>query len=88
MEIVNYEEQPQGSKVLAFFGVYVKSGITYNHYKLIHGKNGTFIASPSKNKGDMDNPNWVPYIEMSQEKKADFDKVVMDLLKPYMKREE
>ena len=86
MEILNYDEAPEGTNLIATFSVYIGPlwGVTYNGIALRNGKHGRFIAIPSKCKEVDGEKKFTPIIEFSKEKKAEFDTKVMELLKGFV----
>jgi hypothetical protein len=85
MEINNFQEEPQGQRVIATFDLYLgpQWGITYKRLKLVKGKHGPFIQMPCYCEETDGQKRFYPYVEMSREKKAVFDAKVMDLIKPF-----
>ena len=86
MEISNYKEFPPGGAILAQFSA-VGQGVTYHRLKVMRSKKGhLFIAFPSykESKDDPQAP-WVPYVEMSRDRKEEFEKKCLLALEPYIK---
>jgi hypothetical protein len=90
MEILNYEECSGGS-TLATFSIYwgPQFGMTFHKWKLIQTKSGSlFVAAPSFSKDTdlMGKKEWFPFIEFSKEKGTDFQKKVLELLQPFLRK--
>lgn len=89
MEILNYDEQPLNSYALAIFDVALGSGLVLGRIKVCRSKNGhLYLQRPSFKKGELNGkPNWAPYdYFVTPEKEKDFNKSVLDLLKPFLDR--
>jgi hypothetical protein len=58
--------------------------MTFKRWKVCRSKKGGYyLASPSySSEGDNGKKHWHPYIEFSGDKKREFDRKVLDLLKP------
>lgn len=85
MEILNWQDGLD--KVVGTFDIYLGSqwGITYKRWRLIRGKKGHFLSAPSYGVDDGNGKKkWFPYIEMSPEKKHNFETKVMELVKPFL----
>lgn len=84
MKIVNYTKNPEGSKIFATFDLYFEtSDCHYRNFKVIRSKNGNFFAcAPSFKQIQTDgSEKYVPYIEFSTQKSAEFYKKILDLLR-------
>jgi hypothetical protein len=90
MEILNFEQQPQGSYELALFDIDFgeKWGMILRRFKLCKSKNGHFYFSSSSYKksdcGADGKPEWKKYADFHGEKGKDFSTSVMEMLKPYI----
>lgn len=89
MEIVNYDEQPQGSYALAIFDIYIPNwkGLILRRWKVCRSKQGhTFVQAPSFKKGEFEGKaQWSPYVDFTGgDNSKDFNKAVLDLLKPFV----
>jgi hypothetical protein len=86
MEILNYQDQPQGSYAIATFDIYFGPawGMTLKNWKLCRSKNGhLFVQGPSYKKGEFEGkPQFAQLIEFNQEKGKEFTTKVLELLKP------
>lgn len=89
MEIENYRAGLEN--VIAIFDVYCgpNSTVRYRNLKLLKSKTGkTFIAYPSFGTDQPDGKKtWTPYISFSKEKQEEFEKKVMEALKPFLAQE-
>ena len=86
MEILNYCEQPPTGNIVAIFSVDLPAaGMTFHKIKLIKSKTGKkFLSFPSwMQEDDMGKKTFFPYIEMTDERKMDFEKKVMAELENY-----
>jgi hypothetical protein len=85
MEIGNYRELNQGAVVAEFSAL--GNGIYFHRMKLMRSRKGhLFLTYPSyRESKDDPNSKWIPFVEMSAEKKADFEKKVFEALKPFVK---
>lgn len=88
MEIQNYDEQPATGPVVAIFDFTIPAlGFTCRRWKLMRSKKGgLFITSPSFSKeGSNGEKVWSKYVEVSENRSRDFQRAVLDALKPYVK---
>lgn len=86
MEILNYREQPIGSKFLAFFDIYLPAlQLTLRNLKLIKSAKGHyFVAFPSFCEDfNASQKKFVPYMEFSKEKAQEFQTKCKELLEEY-----
>lgn len=86
MEIQNYHSGAQGDKVLATFDIYFPKPwcMTWKKWKVLRGKNGSFIVGPSYGEEDGNGgKRFFQYIQLSSEKKTEFEKQLRELLKPF-----
>lgn len=93
MEILNYDEKNASSSVLAEFSIYwgPQYGMTFHKWKLIRSKRGDlFVTGPSYSTEVMDGfvpkKEWHQMIEFSKEKNSAFQKKVLELLEPFMRK--
>jgi hypothetical protein len=79
MKIENYREQPQTSREIARFDVYLDAiNLTLREFRIVRKKDGKgwFIAAPAFKKTQGDKDTWIPYFEWSEAKsKMFFDKL-------------
>jgi hypothetical protein len=90
MEIQNYEEQGKGGPVVATFDFTIPAlGFTCRRWKLMKSKKGgLFVVSPSFAKEDSSgDKTWHKYVEVSEKRSRDFQRAVLDALKPFTKEE-
>lgn len=88
MEIQNYDEQPPTGPVVAIFDFTIPAlGFTCRRWKLMRSKKGgLFIVSPSFSKeGSNGEKVWHKYVEVSEKRSKDFQRAVLDALKPFVK---
>jgi len=88
MKIENYREAGPSDKYIAKFDLYIPAlQMTLHELKLIRSTKGhNFIAMPSFSKEDeFGKKSWFPFIEFSKEKKVEFEKQVMELLKGFVR---
>lgn len=83
MQIENYRQQPETSTTEAYFDVYFpNSQCRYRNLRLIRGKKGKFVAMPCfKVETPEGKPQFLPYVEYSEEKGKEFMRKVYDALK-------
>jgi len=90
MEILNWHDGTFTSNIIGTFDIYLgqKWGVTFKNFKLIFSKKGyPILAFPSYSiQGVGDKKTWIPYIELSPEKRETFTKEVMELVKPFAAR--
>lgn len=91
MEILNYDEQPPGGSSIAVFSVRLpQAGMTFHKIKLIRSKKGNlFLSLPSYGESDPNDPfgkkTYHPYVEMTLDRKTDFQKKVLEALEPFLR---
>ena len=87
MEILNYDEQSPGGNIVAVFSVRLPpAGITFHKIKVIRAKNGKmFVAMPSFMVEEMGQKKFFPYVEMTKERKEDFEKKVLEAIQPFLR---
>ncbi len=88
MQILNYCEQPPTGNIVAIFSVDLPAaGMTFHKLKLIKSKTGKmFISFPSwMEQDDMEKKSFFPYVEMTNERKIEFEKKVMEALEGFLR---
>lgn len=87
MEILNYDEQPAGSKTVALFDIYIPAmDMTLARWKVLRGKDGGhFFVSPSWCKDDAGNKTFHPYVALGEKRRSDFMKQLHEAIKPFLK---
>jgi hypothetical protein len=88
MEILNYREQAAAGNVVAIFDLTIPAlGMIFHNWKLIRAKGGrSFIAGPSYSyEGENGEKKWAQLIEINEKRRADFNKAIMEALKPFLK---
>lgn len=88
MEILNYREQSPTGNVVAIFDLTIPAlGMTFRNWKLLRSKNGhLFPVSPSFSYEDeQGQKKWASLIEVSEKRKSDFNKAVLEALQPYLR---
>lgn len=90
MEILNWKDGTLTSNVVGIFDIYLgpKWGMTFKNFRLIRTKKGSLILGfPSYSiDNEPGKKTWIPYIDLSPEKKEAFTKEVMELVKPFAER--
>lgn len=85
--IENYREQNPSEKYIAIFDIAWPHpfGMTFRNWKLFRNQKGEWISGPAFSTEDAEgNKVWSAYIEFSKEKHKDFQKTVLEALKPYI----
>ncbi len=89
MKIENYREANPNDKFVARFDIFLEDewSTVYHEWKLIRAKKGNlFISGPAYGVDDgMGGKKYFPFIEFTPEKKQNFEKKVMELLKDFMR---
>ncbi len=88
MQILNYQEQPPTGSVAAIFSLYIEGfGMTFHKMKLIRTKKGALmVVFPSfSNPKDDGTKTWHSLVELSENRKTEFNKKVMEALNPFLK---
>jgi hypothetical protein len=88
MEILNYCEQPSNGSIAAIFSLTIPAlGMTFHKVKLIRTKKGgLMIAFPSYSEEQADGTKkWLSLIELSDARKTEFNKKVMEALNPFLR---
>lgn len=87
MKIENYRQGAMGSNILAEFDIYFGEqwGMTFKNWKLIRTRKGGYMLSgPNYSIADDQGiKKWYPYIEFSPEKKHNFEKKILEMLKDF-----
>lgn len=87
MEILNYFEQSALGPVVAIFSVTIPAmGMTFHQIKLIRTKKGgLMVAMPQYSKPQEDGTKtWHTYVELSETRRQEFNKKVMEAIKPFL----
>jgi len=80
MKIENFEKTDGTTKVVAFFDIVIDNwDLTLRHWKLIDGKHGQFVASPSFRKSD---DSFASTVSFSKDKEKGFQENVLKALAP------
>jgi len=90
MQIENYDEQHKGGSIVAVFDLTIPAlGFTCRRWKLIRNKKGgLFVTSPSFSVDDgSGEKTWQKYVEVSESRSREFQKAVLEALKPFLKEE-
>lgn len=90
MQIENYEEQRKGGSVVAVFDLTIPAlGFTCRRWKLMRNKKGgLFVTSPSFSTEDASGQKiWHKYVEVAENRSREFQKAVLEALKPFLKEE-
>lgn len=90
MEILNYEEQLKGSNTIAIFDLVIPAlGLTCRKWKLMRSKaGGLFVTSPSYSTEDgQGTKTWHKYVEVNEKRSREFQRAVLDSLKPFIKED-
>jgi len=90
MEIIDYSEQPPGKSTIAIFGVYLPALCMRIHkFRLIRLKNGKLLLGFPSFRTNSTTPTgnaiYAPYFEFSTEKGQEFERKVMEALKPFLR---
>lgn len=91
MEIIKYEKQLGTGPVAAIFDFVIPAlGFTCRKWKLMRNKKGgLFVSAPSF---ALESPNgdktWIKYVEVSENRSKDFQRALLDALKPFMGSED
>lgn len=91
MEILNYEKQiGMGACVATFDFTIPALGFTCRRWKVMRGKNGgLYITSPSYSVQNASGEKvWHKYVEVSEKRSKDFQRAIMELLKPWLSSDE
>ena len=90
MEILNWRDGTYTGNVIGTFDIYLgpKWGMTFKNFKLIMTKKGyPILAFPSYSiPAEGDKKTWIPYMDLTPEKRESFTKEVMELVKPFAQK--
>ncbi len=87
MEIVDYKDALPGEKHIGEFSIYFHTwGMTFKRWKVRRAAKGhLYVSGPAFGvEQDDGQKKFYPYIEFSKEKKADFERKVLELLQPFI----
>lgn len=87
MQIIDYQPTLPGQYHKAEFSIYFPAwGMTFRRWKLVMSRQGNyFVTSPAfSTEQDDGKRQWHSYIEFSSEKKKDFDRKILEALKPFL----
>lgn len=89
IEIQNFKGGPNGSKIYAYFDVFLpKIQLTLRNFRILKKKDGSgFITAPSFKKDfETGKDAWLPFFSFNQERQKQFMDELYELLKGEMEK--
>lgn len=88
MEILNYSEQSPTGNTVAIFSLAIPAfGMTFHKLRLVRTKKGgLMVFFPSYGEPKEDGTKaWHSYVDLSENRRHDFNKKVMEALQPFLR---